>query len=114
MLASQQADALDFASLSRTEIKRLLKKYQLAPTTQNTLLKRRKPREVSYEFKSTLESILKSGLLYNPDKEYLETKPCSVKTKLPLTFLVRAKEDLSGPQKKPFLENHSGLRGINV
>ncbi len=74
-------------------------------------LKRQIHWEIECDSKGTLEKILKSDLLYNPRKEYLYTQ--TEESALP-AFLVRAKEDFFGQQKKQLLENHFGLKGIQA
>jgi hypothetical protein len=59
------------------------------------------------------EKILQSGVLFNDRKE-LRLQGAEIKTKQSVqkSFLVRAKEDVLGQDKKQMLENHFGVTGI--
>ncbi len=77
-------------------------------------LKRQTHWEIECDNRVTYEKILASELLYNKRKEF--ALDCPVAPKLPRepAFLVRAKEDWIGRQKKQRLETHFGIKGIHA
>lgn len=65
--------------------------------------------EILCDSKSAVHQIEASGVLYNERKSFLQTSKMSPHSKL---FLVRAKDDLVGLQKKQQLKNHFAIEGL--
>jgi hypothetical protein len=90
-----------------------------ALTVQNTLHQLGLPVKVKrwlhWEIKSSVElqAIKKSGVLFNERKE-IEVHPDELKRAEALTFLVRAKDDLTGQQKRQTLQDHFSLHAIDA
>lgn len=90
-----------------------------ALTVQNTLqqmgipvkVRRQVHWDISCESADILERIKKTGVLYNQRKE-MELAPGEVKSANAAVYLVRAKEDLLGRQKRQTLEDHFAIQGI--
>lgn len=88
-------------------------------TVQNTLkhvgipaiITRQTHWEITCDSPSTLHLIQASGALYNDRKEYLIQHK---KTKAQYSFLVRAKEDLIGLQKKQQLNDQFGIHDVST
>lgn len=69
--------------------------------------------EIQCKSTEVFEKILESGVLFNSRKEsYCIVKPEPFQGRK--RFLVRAKEDMLGMQKKQILENHFGIEGIQA
>lgn len=91
-----------------------------ALTVQNTLrqlgipvkVRRQVHWDINCDSADTLERIKKTGVLYNHRKE-IELAPGEVKSTNTAVYLVRAKEDLFGRQKRQTLEDHFSIQGIN-
>lgn len=92
-----------------------------ALTVQNTLqqmgipvkVRRQVHWDISCESADVLERIKKTGVLYNQRKE-MELAPGEVKSANAAVYLVRAKEDLLGRQKRQTLEDHFAIQGIRA
>lgn len=92
-----------------------------ALTVQNTLrqlgipvkVRRQIHWDIHCESADTLERIKRSGVLFNHRKE-MELAPGEVKSDHAAVYLVRAKEDLFGRQKRQALEDHFAIQGINA
>ena len=92
-----------------------------ALTVQNTLrqigfsvkVRRQVHWDISCDSTDTLERIKKTGVLYNHRKE-MEVAPGEVKSTNAAVYLVRAKEDLHGQQKRQTLEDHFSIQGIQA
>ncbi len=80
----------------------------------NAELKRQTHWEIECDSQETYEKILASELLFNKRKEFAVATPASQKLPKQTAFLVRAKEDLLGQQKKQMLETHFGIKGIRA
>ena len=91
-----------------------------ALTVQNTLKQLGIPvsvsRMVHWQIDSKvpeiMEQIKQTGVLYNERKEYLVNSK-SITHHSSRAFLVRAKEDLLGQQKKQMLEDHFSVQGVD-
>lgn len=102
-------------------IVRLLITDNHALTVQNTLQQRGIPvtvkRQVHWEIQcdtlDTLQTIKKSGLLYNDRKEQ-ELSPASLQSPTSAQFLVRPQEDLYGQQKTQMLKDHFSISGVHA
>jgi phosphoribosylformylglycinamidine synthase I len=90
-----------------------------ALTVQNTLKQLGIPVQVSRmvhwqidtKVSETVEQIKKTGILYNERKEYLVNSH-NINHPSSRAFLVRAKEDLIGQQKKQMLEDHFSIQNV--
>lgn len=88
-----------------------------ALTVQNTLhqlgipvtVKRQVHWEIHTDKPAVVENIKKSGVLFNERKE-VELSPAEVKSST--SFLVRAKDDLSGQQKLQTLQDHFSITDV--
>jgi phosphoribosylformylglycinamidine synthase subunit PurQ / glutaminase len=67
--------------------------------------------EIDCESPAVFEQIIASGVLYNDRKE-VQLTAADLKRKPQKTFLVRAREDMLGQEKKQMLEHHFGVQGI--
>ncbi len=91
-----------------------------ALTVQNTLrqlgipvtVKRQIHWEIQCESQAVLQQIKESGVLYNPRKE-IELSPAEMKADASYAFLVRAREDMLGRQKKQILQDHFAVPGCH-
>ena len=89
-----------------------------ALTVQNTLrqhglpviVKRQVHWEIHCDSPETIQKIKQSGVLYNERKE-MEVQP---NNNTAAVYLVRAKEDLIGQQKRQTLQDHFSLRDIRA
>lgn len=71
--------------------------------------------EIECDSLETYQKIIESELLYNPRKELsLDIHSLKALPKEETVFLVRAKEDWIGRQKKQMLETHFGISGIQA
>jgi phosphoribosylformylglycinamidine synthase I len=67
--------------------------------------------EIECDSAEIYQEVINSGVLFNDRKE-VQVTLAAVKPVEQVTFLVRAKEDMLGQQKKQMLENHFGIKGI--
>ena len=67
--------------------------------------------EIDCESPAVFDEIVASGVLFNDRKEVRITA-AELKRKPQKTFLVRAREDMLGQEKKQMLEHHFGVKGI--
>lgn len=64
--------------------------------------------EISYDTEDTLEKILNTGLLFNDQKEFIQTKPIPCEK----AYLIRPKDNIEGQNLCQQLQHHFGIQGI--
>jgi phosphoribosylformylglycinamidine synthase I len=76
-------------------------------------LRRQTHWELICDSQATYDKIINSDLLYNKRKEFAHTSPSSTKRQQEVSFLVHAKDDVLGLQKKQLLEKYFGIKGVH-
>jgi len=100
--------------LTITDNQALSVKHVLGQRLPTLQLKRQTHWEIECDSPATYEKILASEVLHNKRKELALARERSPLLPQEIGFLVRAKEDMLGQQKKQILENHFGIQGIRA